>query len=231
MLELFLDQAEHRSELREQQNLATFGQQFFEHLHQAVELARGALFAVDRHVLIDQAQVTADLTQLEQRFENDDLAACHAFAGDFVPDLFVHRQAHGFVHIALRVVEVDPVDDLGLGWQFGRHLFLGTAQQEWLDARIEVMQAVLVAMLFDGGAVVAVEFLAVAQPAGHQEVKQRPQLAQVVFQRRTAQAQALAGVEVACGLGGLAVGVLDVLGFIENQHVEGLLFEQLQVPW
>ncbi len=54
------------------------------------------------------------------------------------------------------------MDDLGLGWQFGRDLLLGAAQQKRLDARIEVMQAVLVAMLFDGGAVVAVEFLAVA---------------------------------------------------------------------
>ncbi len=53
----------------------------------------------------------------------------------------------------------------------------------------------------------------------------------MVFQRRAAQAQALTGIEVACGLGGLAVGVLDVLRFIENQHVEGLFFQQLQVPW
>ncbi len=64
------------------------------------------------------------------------------------------------------------MDDLGLGWQLGGHLLLGATQQKRLDTRIEVVEAVLVAMLFDGGAVIAVEFLAVAQPAGHQEVEQ-----------------------------------------------------------
>ncbi|MNP09552.1 hypothetical protein D3C76_1016640 [compost metagenome] len=44
----------------------------------------------------------------------------------------------------------------------------------------------------------------------------------MVFQWRAAQAQALAGIELTGSLGGLAVGVLDVLRFVQYQHVQGL---------
>ncbi|MNT70796.1 hypothetical protein D3C72_2092180 [compost metagenome] len=53
LLKLSLYQSQHAGELREQQHPTTFGKQFFEHLHQACELARmGAAgsggFAVDQ---------------------------------------------------------------------------------------------------------------------------------------------------------------------------------------
>ena len=69
------------------------------------------------------------------------------------------------------------MDDFGLGRQFGGDLLFGAAQEEGLDPRIQVLQAFFVALLLDGGAVVAVELLAVAQPAWHQEVEQRPEFA------------------------------------------------------
>src|SRR3546814_4989510 len=81
-----------------------------------------------------------------------------------------------------------------------------------------MLHARAVAVLFNGGPVVAVKAFAVPQPPGQQEMKQRPEFAQVIFQGRTGQAQTLSGVEFAGSLGGLAGGVLDVLRFIENQH-------------
>ena len=60
-------------------------------------------------------------------------------------------------------------------------------------------------------------------------MEQRPQLAQVVFQRRAAEAQALARVQLAGGLGGFAVGVLDVLRFVQHQHVQRLFGQALEV--
>ena len=152
---------------------------------------------VGRARVVDQAQIAAHLAQLEQRLEDDDLAAGHALAGDLVADFLVHGQAHGFVQVALGFVELDPVDDLGFRRQFGGHLFLGPAQQERFDPTVEVLQSYFAGALFNRDAVIAVEAFHVAEPAGQQEMKQRPQLAQVVFQWRAAQAQALARVQLA----------------------------------
>ncbi len=170
LLQFCLDQRQHRGELREQQDAPTLGEQFLKHVHQAVELAGGAA-AGWQGGAIDQAQVAADLAQFEQRLENDDLAAGHALAGDFVADLLVHGQAHGLVDVTLRLVELDPVDDFGLGRQFGGHLFLGPAQQEGFDATVQMLQADFAGVFLDGHAVVAVEALGIAQPARQQEVE------------------------------------------------------------
>src|SRR5690606_25968851 len=64
---------------------------------------------------------------------------------------------------------------------------------------------------------------------GQQEVKQRPQLPQVVLQGGAAQAQALARIQFAGSLGRFAVGVLDVLRLIQYQHVQRLRSQVLDV--
>ena len=79
-------------------------------------------------------------------------------------------------------------------------------------------QTLLVGVLLNRRAVVAGKAFAVTQPAGHQKVEQRPQLAQVIFQRRAGQAQTLPGLQLPGSDGGLAAWVLDVLRFIENQQ-------------
>ena len=63
-------------------------------------------------------------------------------------DFFVHGQAHGFVHVALGFIELDPVDDLGLRRQFRRHLFLGTTQQEGFDPTVQVLQSHITGAFF-----------------------------------------------------------------------------------
>ncbi|MNJ42383.1 hypothetical protein D3C77_373530 [compost metagenome] len=92
-----------------------------------------------------------------------------------------------------------------------------------------MLQALVVTLTFDRRAVVAIEALGIAQPTRQQEMEQRPQLAQVVFQRRAAQAQALAGFELARGLGSLAARAFDVLGLVEDQHMQHQAFEVFQV--
>ncbi|MNO77951.1 hypothetical protein D3C76_690740 [compost metagenome] len=121
------------------------------------------------------------------------------------------------------------MDDLGFRWQLGGHLFLGAAQQERFYPTVEVLQSYFAGALFNRDAVIAVEAFHVAEPARQEEMKQRPEFTQVVFQRRTAQAQALAGVQLAGSLGGLAVGVLDVLRFIQHQDVQRLRRQALDV--
>ena len=102
------------------------------------------------------------------------------------------RGTHGFVQIALRTFEPDRAHDFGFGRQVFRHLAFVAAQQKWPDATHEQFAPRFVAMLFDRRAKQPLEALLLAQQAGHEEMKQRPQFAQMVFQRRTCQAKAVA---------------------------------------
>ena len=100
----------------------------------------------------------------------------------------------------------------------------GRAARRWLEA-------CLVAVLLDRRAVVLGELAGVAEPAGHQEMEQRPEFAEVVLQRRAGQAQAMPCRQLAGGDGGLGGGVLDVLRLVEDQQVEPLLAQLGGVAW
>ena len=60
-------------------------------------------------------------------------------------------------------------------------------------------------------------------------MKQRPQFSQVVFQRRAAQAQALACNQFTGRLRRFTAGIFDVLRFIENQQVQRQFCQVLKV--
>lgn len=193
------------------------------------ELSARPLRAV--FLALQQARVAADLAQLEQRLEDHDAAARQAAPGDLLADLAVQRQAHGLVEFALRLAEFDELGELALRRQFRGHLFLGPSQQERPQARGQVTEACLVAVLLDRRAVVLGELAGVAEPAGHQEMEQRPEFAEVVLQRRAGQAQAMPCRQLAGGDGGLGGGVLDVLRLVEDQQVEPPLAQLGGVAW
>lgn len=87
---------------------------FVEHLQQAVQLARAAAAYGPCRLALEQAKIAADLAQLEQRLEDDHLAARQALALDLVTHLAIHCQTQRFVELALGIVEFDPVDELVL---------------------------------------------------------------------------------------------------------------------
>jgi len=68
----------------------------------------------------------------------------------------------------------------------------------------------------------ALEARFLAQQTGHEEMKQRPQLAQMVFQRRAGQAQAVPRANAAHHFRRLGARVLDILRFVQDQQVIGL---------
>jgi hypothetical protein len=78
---------------------------------------------------------------------------------------------------------------------------------------------VLVAEFFDRRAVHMGKALGGAEQAGHQEIELRPELAQVVFQRRAGQRQAVPCLEFARHLVRLRLGILDELGLVHHQQV------------
>ena len=102
---------------------------------------------------------------------------------------------------------------------------LGSPQQKWMHAAGEKFLPRQVAFAFDGHAIVALEIFFIAEQARHQESKQRPELAQMIFHRRSGQAEPMPRLQSAGDGGGFGFGIFDVLRFIENRQMP-MLSEQ-----
>ena len=227
LVQLGGNQIKHRRKLREKQNTPAFYNHLGQHIHQQIEL--GAFLDLFGSVNLDQTRVTADLTQLQQRIEDNDLAARKALGGDFLAHTGVHRATHRLVKVALRAFNLDAAHDDGFFRQLLGHLIFFTPQHEGLDAAGEQRTAQGVALLLDWRAPGAGEVLGRTEKAGHQEIKQRPQLAKVVFQRRSGQAQTMLGAELAHRNRCLAGRILDRLRLVKNQQVIGMRAQRLLV--
>jgi hypothetical protein len=138
---------------------------------------------------------------------------------DLVANPLVHGGTHGLVEVALAAFELDAAHHDGLGRQLGGHLLLAPSQDEGGDAAGQQIPAHGITVLLDWRAPAGGEILLVTEEARQQEVELAPQLAQVVLQGRTGEAQAVLRLEGAHHLGGLAGGILDGLGFVEDQGV------------
>ena len=111
------------------------------------------------------------------------MAARKAFFGDFFAQALIHRDAYRLVQIALPAFQFDRADNLRLGRQFGGDIFLAATHDEGLDALRQQIAAQGVAVFLDRRAPGLGKSSGIAQHAGQQKVKLRPQLAQVIFQR------------------------------------------------
>ena len=69
------------------------------------------------------------------------------------------------------------------------------------------------------------ELLAGAEKAGKQEIELAPQFAEVVFQRRAGQAQAMPCIDLAHCFRALALGILDRLRLVEDEQVVTVLHQ------
>ena len=156
------------------------------------------------------------MAQLEQCVEHDDAAAREAAAFDFVAHALVHGEANRFVKIALAADERHALHDLGLLRQFLRDAFLRAAKQERLDARGERRAAIRIAVLFNRRAEESREARAFGQQTGHRVREDRPQLFEMVFDRRTGEREALRGMQSRRGERGFRARVFDRLRFIEH---------------
>ena len=116
---------------------------------------------------------------------------------------------------------------------FGRQLLgdvpLEPAQHVRRDRLAQRREALGVALVLDGLAPEAPERELVAEQAGREPVEDRPQLAQVVFDRRARQAHAVARDHARERAACLAPGVLDRLRLVEHDGREAQLGEPLLV--
>ena len=167
----------------------------------------------------EQTRVAAHLAQLEQRIQNGDLRFGQTLGVQRVTHGFFHAQTDGFVQVRLLALQGHGHQGFDLGRQLAGHHVFGPPQHEGRDALAQLVHFVAVALALNGVAKQLTEALLAAQKTGHQEVKQAPQLAQVVFHGRARQAQAVCDRDVAHSLRGMRVGVLDVLCFVQHQQM------------
>lgn len=125
--------------------------------------------------------------------------------------------------------------DFDFGWQALFHLFLDPAQQERLQDAVQLLDDLLVSLLF---LFVGHVFLALAQVEPlvevvrrrenlrQKEVEQGPELMEIVLKRGARQQQAIATVKLAEPLRDLAVLILELVGLVDDD-VFPLKLEQL----
>ena len=139
----------------------------------------------------------------------------------------LHRRAHRFVQIALRAFQIDGAHDRGLRRQFLRDLVLAPTQHERPDAAREQCAPHAVAVLFDRIAPAFREVVLGAEKPGQQEVELRPQLAEMILERRAGQTQPMPRLQAADVARRLGRRVLDVLRLVEDQQVVVVRDERL----
>src|SRR5439155_15568191 len=126
-------------------------------------------------------------------------------------------------------IHLNRLDDLGLRRQLGGDLALGAPEEKRAHPASKQPAALGIAFLLDGRAPATGKALAVAEKAGRQEREQRPQLAEMIFERRAGQAQAMACFDLTHSPGGRGIRILDRLRLIENKHVPGLGMQYLMI--
>ena len=187
-------------------------------LHQQRELGRRRTGSGGRRCR-QQARVAAHLAQLEQRVQHLDLRSREAAARQRIAHRALAAQADGLVEVGLRALQRDRHGALDALGQFAGDHRLRAPQDEGRDAAPQLREAAAVALLLDGRAKAGAKALRAAEKAGHQEVEQAPQLAQVVLHRRARQREPLARIERGDHLRGLGARVLDVLRLVEHDDV------------
>ena len=164
---------------------------------------------------VDQPGVQAQLAQHGQRAEDREPVGVHVV--DQAEDLLPLPLQPRLVDLAVLRMQVDLQDLLLLGGQVGGHLFLGAPPDERLDPPLELGQALAVALSFDRPGVVVAEPVRAGEQPGSRDRQQRPQLHQVVLQRRARDRDLHRGRQPAGALVDLRLAVLDLLRLVQQQ--------------
>ena len=178
-----------------------------------------------RRVQRDQPRIAADLAKLGERVEDGDRRSGDAFHSDGATDIRVRRDADRLVEFPLLRAELHRGEELGLGRELARHIALEPAENVRRDRRAERGEPGLVAVVFNRPSPEPPERKLVAEQSGHEPIEERPQLAQVVFDGRSREADAVLGRDAFEGAAGLAARVLDRLRFVEDRQMKAELRE------
>mmetsp|Transcript_777 Transcript_777/g.1934 ORF Transcript_777/g.1934 Transcript_777/m.1934 type:complete len:580 (+) Transcript_777:999-2738(+) len=176
----------------------------------------------------DQRRVAAQLAQVLQRLEHVRRGRLARWRREPLADLARHRAGSKLLvqrHLQRRHGAVHVLDDLGR--QVAQHLVLGAAEHKGHDGAVQRVRgqqpllrlaAALLGRLghLHSAPKLGVELPLCAKEAGHEVVKDAPQLQHVVLDGRSGQEQPVPGDEPLDGLGDLGLGVLDDVPLVQD---------------
>mmetsp|Transcript_8914 Transcript_8914/g.21077 ORF Transcript_8914/g.21077 Transcript_8914/m.21077 type:complete len:452 (+) Transcript_8914:1433-2788(+) len=157
---------------------------------------------------LEEVRVVAALAELHHNVEQP--RALAALAVDRVNVLLQHARVQRLLHLAHGNVHVD----LGLLGEALLDVGLEAAEEEGAKDAVQ-LPGHLLGLL--GGLEERIEVIGVCELVWQQEVEQRPQLVQVVLQRRAREQQARVGLELADHERELRVLVLDPVSLIDDK--------------
>ena len=102
--------------------------------------------------------------------------------------MLFHAQANAFIQGSLFAAQLDVLGNGGFFRQFGSHLLFGAAQDKRRNFSGQLVASRFHAVFFNGIAKDIIEKAAPVQQTGQGKIHQRPELAQVIFQRCARQA-------------------------------------------
>ena len=203
-----LEEVQELDELGEDEDLLAF-------VHEGLELFEEGfgLGAGRGGVGFDEARMTTDLAQAQERGEKMELLLGEFFLGFDAQEELLGALEFGAVEgllFAFDFAEEVFFDAVG---QIPGDLTLGAAQEEGPDARGQAAAGKGIAF----GVVEFGKLGAAAEDAGHGKGHEAPEVAEAILDGGAAQDQAMVGVQSAGDLRGLGAGIFDVLAFVENE--------------
>ena len=183
VVQCFLQQRKHRGELRKDQHVVPLGCQPARQLDQLVELAASGriFFQTEPRIAAELPQPRQPRQQLHASLRVGQLAfrLLHQLFGVSVVDFGLPRRHlaghHGFNFLR----------------QIVQHVLLHAPQNERRDHQMQVLARLLVRILHNRRFKPFAEALISMQIARHQEIKNRPEFAESIFNRRARERKAM----------------------------------------
>jgi len=109
----------------------------------------------------------------------------------------MHREAHGFIEIALVAGEVEALHDLRFGRQLGRHLGFRPRRTNGLMRPISSWRRAASPRFSIGVRNTPIEAPVIPEQPRHEESELRPQLPEMILDRRARETETMARLELA----------------------------------
>ena len=202
-IQLLTDDGQHLRELGEQDNASAVLFGLRQILHQPVQFARTA-FVIGH----DQGRIATNLAQARQSCQYFDPVLVQRIRVQHRFGFLAHQLQLGQVRCLLFFGHFDVGDRFDLRRQILQHVSLQPAQDEWF---------------YFFGDLCRFHFLKIRsrpEKAGLCDAENGVQFGQSIFDRRSAQSDFVVGSERGSGFCRLRCGVLDTLGFIQDDGPE-----------
>jgi len=181
-------------------------------------------------ILGQQAQVTAGLPQPHEDGENRNPVPAARLLTRKLTDLLAALFQDLAIDTFLLIGHFTPGHLLNLGGKILGHLGFGPTQQERANPLPQTVLGALIPQLGHRNLVPVPEIRGGAQVSGHEEIEDRPEIEEGIFQRRSGKHHPVLADQLLHGDGRLAGPVFNALRLVQHDRVKLQFFIFRNVP-